>query len=158
MLKYLKTWLGRESRSPRLESSIERWRRQGGREERLSHERRTGILRRVSAEAAPAPLVPLFVTSRQWAAVAVTPVLVLTLALGYLGLSGSDRGAGDATVRVTKQGGDVVFLIANGTRDHRVYKSTTPAGRDSWKAYTTTTGSFRDRLHSDADLVFYRID
>ena len=158
MLETLKMWLGRGKRSPRLESSIEQWRAQIGPEERLSQGCRTRILRSVDQEAVRRPLAPLFVTSRQWAVAAVTPVLVLTLALGYLGLSGSDPAPGNATVNVTKQGDHVVFLIANGSRDHRVYKSTHSDGQASWKAYTTTTGSFRDRLDSDVDLVFYRID
>lgn len=160
MLEYLKMWLGKGNRSPRLESSIERWRRQIGPDARISDESRSRILGSVCDDVEPArgSLVPLFVSSRQWALAAVTPVLVLTLVLGYLGLSGTAPGSGDATVRVSKQGGDVVFLIANGQRGHRVYRSTSPDGQDSWKAYTTTTGSFRDRLHSEADLVFYRID
>ncbi len=59
-------------------------------------------------------------------------------------------------VEVLKDGEEVVFVIANGRRSHQVSRSTRPDR--GGEVFRTTTGEFRDRLDSEAKLVFYRVD
>jgi hypothetical protein len=111
-------------------------------------------------EASPTPFSSLFVPTRRLALAGIVPLLVLSLAMGYLlmdpvpSLQGRDP---SVRLEVSKQGGDVVFLIANGERPHRVYRSTRPnVGAE--EPYVTAQRVFRDRLDSRGDVVYYRID
>ena len=144
----------------RLDDLVDGWRRELRDDQRLSPGTRAGILAAVRDERlAQRRPNSLFLPFRRLAIAAVAPALLLTLALGYLLLP---RGAGDPgpvglELRVTKQGEEVVFFIANGGQTHQIYK-TSELRDPQWEPYTKTEGTFRDRLETEADLVFYRID
>ena len=129
---------------------------------RLSAQTRSRILGQ--ARRSPvrrARLTALFAPTGRLALAAGLPALVLSISLGMLLIPGAPRKASSdpgITIEATKQGDEVVFLIANGNRTHRVYRSSSPTGQSSGSAYATARGSFRDRLDSGGELLFYRID
>lgn len=133
-------------------------------DERLPDAARARILRQARSRRESGPkalLLPLFLPARRFALAAALPALLVTLGLGYL-LAPGDRlapGLENATMRlhVDKVGDEVVLLIANGDRPHRVYKSSRPNSLPSESVGSITRGSFRDRLDG-ADLVFYRVE
>jgi hypothetical protein len=90
--------------------------------------------------------------------------VLLTVLVGALGIPRkSDDGAGGsglvARVDAHKDGADVVFVIANGQRSHRVYKSNDPKDFGPDARFAETRGTFRDRLaNGGSDVVFYRIE
>ena len=152
----------KEIEARELDRAIRDWRGQGS-EEQLAAPTRARILEAVTERAAhggsTAPLIPLFLPVRRLALAAGLPALVLALALGYGARIAENPGEfGEPRLIATKQAGEVVFIIANGGRPHRVYRSTDPARLGTEAAFTATDGSFRDRLDSGPDLVFYRID
>jgi len=157
----------RESHSTEaLDQLVARWRAAGGgddSEERLSAATRARILGLASArESGLPPLGWLFFPAARFALAGALPVVLLSLALSYLGWDGM-RGAAIAshagtTIQATVDGDRVVFVIANGSRVHRVYKSGTPNRFGEAPEFTTRDGSFVDRVHDGRDLVFYRID
>jgi hypothetical protein len=105
------------------------------------------------------PLVPLFFP--RWAWGGVIPVAVLTLALGIVALPREgESGSGKRITRVdaVKRSGEVVFLIANGGREHRVSKASAPGTTGGGAASRTSDGTFRDTLESTETIVFYRFD
>ena len=65
---------------------------------------------------------------------------------------------GAAAVRVAKVEGRLQFTIANGNRDHVVYRSTAPDRFERSKGVQITDGSYDEALDDSASLVFYRID
>ncbi len=90
------------------------------------------------------------------------PVMLVAVLLGWVALPrGVDPAApagseAAVTVHVSKRGGDVVFVLENGGRAHRVTRSTSP--ENGGESIVVERGSFRDDLTGGADLVFYRID
>jgi hypothetical protein len=123
----------------------------------LSGATRAAILEQMAAPGARLRRIPnLFVPGLKWA-VAAGPLLVLVLAVGWI--SSSDRSPVTAThVQVSKAGDEVVFVIANGDRVHRVSTSERPDRFERRGAVVRAEEPFVDRLYSDADIVFYRID
>lgn len=104
---------------------------------------------------------PLFLPARRFALAAVLPLLVLSLSVAYLVLPGGTvPGADDTAPRLltSRLGDQVIFVIANGDRPHRVLKTDDPRVPGSGEPLDVEQGVFRDRLDSGADLVFYRID
>jgi len=125
---------------------------------RLSGTARTRIAARLAHGDGPAETgSSLFVPLRRVAVAALAPALALAVALGALTIGRHPATAGPARVQAIKQGDDVVFVIANGQRNHRIYRSDAPAG-GQWEALGTTRQEFRDRLRGESNLVFYRID
>ena len=61
-------------------------------------------------------------------------------------------------MQVSKEDGQVFFRIANGSRDHVVYRSTVPDRFERSTGVAVTDGSFTDAIDDNAELVFYRID
>ena len=111
----------------------------------------------------PGAHATLFLPAARWAWGAAVPIFVLSLLVGSVLLTQGpfDRGelvARQPRVEVTKSGDDVVFVIQNGDRTHTISKSTEPGASGSEEIFTTTTGRFSDRLDSDAEIVYYRID
>jgi hypothetical protein len=101
--------------------------------------------------------LPALFTPRRWLAAA--GVLPFILAAGLLAVLGPGNGQESApTVRATKQGDKVVFIIANGKSSHYVYKSTSPDSFDPSAGVRVTGGEYEDRVEEGASLVFYRID
>jgi len=143
-----------------LEEAIREWRCEQRPEERLSGTARQRILAtaREAGEQRRPSFASLFLPSRlAWTA--VVPVLALTLALGLQFVSRPEVQEAGTHVAVMKDGDDVVFVIANGRRLHRVYRTEGQAGPSpQGEPFAVTDGIFRDRLDSDANLVFYRID
>jgi hypothetical protein len=145
-----------------LEGLIAVWRRSSPTQESLRPATRARIL---SAARDGAPQTrrseSLFLPLPRLALAAAAPTLVLTLAVAFLLLP---QGGGDPVERpraellASKQGNDVVFVIANGGTTYQVYKSSQVNQLGTWEPYTKTEGTFRDRLDSGADLVFYKID
>ena len=89
------------------------------------------------------------------------PVMLVAVLLGWVVLPrGVDPAApaeqAAVAVHVSKQGGDVVFVLENGGRAHQVTRSTSP--ENGGESIVVVRGSFRDDLTGGADLVFYRID
>jgi hypothetical protein len=147
-----------------LERELEAWREAERRAPaaRLSERVRERVLRgATNGGPAEIPFASLFLPTRRFAVAAALPLLVLTVAMGYLLMPGGTlEPAGEEPVRlsVSKQGDEVVFLIADGQRPHRVYRSTSPDVVDRDQVYTTAKEAFRDRLDAGGELVFYRID
>jgi hypothetical protein len=109
-------------------------------------------------------LPALFTPTRKLAAAWALPLaLAGTLFLGLPRTSGPGGGREGAspvptTVHVSKDGDRVLFTIANGDRNHRVYRSTTPDRFDPGVAMRVTGGEFVDRLDDRHAVVFYRIE
>ena len=122
-----------------LDGALDDWRAAEKRPETLSGPARERILeaagrgetRRVRFELPS----PLFLPARRFALAAVLPLLVLSLAVGYFLLpagSGSDETV--PQLLASRQGDEVVFVIANGDRPHRVLKAADPRGLDADQA------------------------
>lgn len=147
-----------------LEAAVQTWRSdEAGREVGLSGPARSRVLARAVAGSSrtSAALRPLFFPWCRLVAAGAAPLLALTLAIGYLSLGGpvSDLVPGTAPViGAEKRGDEVIFVIANGERAHRVYRSTSPLQFDKAPLATTRGGEFRDRIGEGPGLVFYRID
>ena len=114
---------------------------------------------RIQAEQ-PMELFPsLFTAPRRLLVVGALPLI---LAMGLLVLLNQDTTVapdlGDPSLQVSKQNGQVFFRIANGSRDHVVYRSTVPDSFDGAAGVTVKDGSFSDPIDDHANLVFYRID
>ncbi len=62
------------------------------------------------------------------------------------------------TVRVSKQGDQVLFHVANGGRPHYVSRSLQPDRFEPSSAVRVSDGVYTERLSDRAGLVFYRID
>jgi hypothetical protein len=102
----------------------------------------------------------LFVPAWKRALSAAAPLLLVALLLGpqFVSVQSPTAPAEVTRVEATKSGGEVVFMIANGDSVHHVYKSNDINMLESVEITVVTQGAFRDRLESDSDLVFYRID
>jgi hypothetical protein len=61
-------------------------------------------------------------------------------------------------VSAVKQGAYVVFHIANGGGDHEVTKSSDPNGLNPSGHLVAEDGTFRDELHPESGITYYRID
>ena len=144
----------------RLDRALEAWRSDPVAGGSLSDGARAAIFDSIAEHEAMRPLSRLFAPVRRWALAGVVP-LVVTLAIGaWVALQrpaatvASEASWGE----VTKVGDRVVFRIANGDGEHRVLKSSRPDRFDPSGAAVVSNGSYVDRLDTDADLVFYRID
>jgi hypothetical protein len=111
-----------------------------------------------------APQTVLFTPLSRLALAAAAPMMVLTLAVGYLLMPATAPAPGvvaaaDSTnLEVIRQGEEVVFLIANGKTTHFVYKSTQITELQRAQPVVVSDGVFRDRIDQSANLVFYRVD
>ena len=128
----------------------------------LSGSARERILDAVRSQAAdqPAELFPsLFTAPRRLLAAGALPLL---LAVGLLVLLNQptpvtpDLGA--SSMQISKEDGQIFIHIANGSRNHVVYRSTVPDRFERSTGVTVTDGSFTDAIDDQAGLVFYRID
>jgi hypothetical protein len=152
-----------------LDQALSEWRESKSDRERFSGPTRERILGSIQSpeyrfELGEA-LGSLFFPVRRFALAAVVPSLVLVLALGYALMPG--RGADPGLplqvtqitqMEVTRVGDDVVFRIANGTRTHLVYKSSDINELSRATPVAVSDGVFRDTVHAEANLVFYRVD
>ncbi len=141
-----------------LRGAIDAARRVEAGPERLSPGRREKILATALAggPAVSGDPAPLF-TSRGWlVAAAVLPAMLAALMLFTLHGRGGAV-AGPPQVQAFKAGENVVFTIANGNREHFVYRSARPDRFDPATRVRVTDGVYRDSMKS-GDLVFYRID
>ena len=143
-----------------LDRAVAAW-RTDERPEQLSPGARARILASATRNEGPAPvfrpLMTLFFPTWRWAWAGVAPVVLLTVALGFLAIPQRVRSAA-VRVEARKVSGEVEFLIANGGTPHRVSKRSTPSRTGSETAVATRNGSFRDSLDSGETIVFYRID
>jgi hypothetical protein len=89
--------------------------------------------------------------------IAVSVPLVLTLALLFSLPHSFAPGQQFEKIVAAKDDGNVVFTVANGTGQHRVFASTDPA-RFGAKEIPALGGRFSDRKESGVELVFYRVD
>ena len=127
----------------------------------LSAEARDGILQAVRNTAPrPAPLRALFTPTRRLLLTGALPLLLAVVLLLTLddGMQRPVVGQGGPTVRVSKQGDEVLLHIANGGRPHYVSRSTQPHSFDLSSKIRVSDGVYSERLRDRADLVFYRID
>ena len=83
--------------------------------------------------------------------------LVLMLALLFAQPYSIAPGQHPAKILASKDGGNVVFTVTNGRRDHHVYKSTDPA-RFGVKEVPESGGRFSDQADNGIELVFYRVE
>ena len=153
-----------ENRSDPLAAALADWKRAEEAPAVLSPPTRARILRSVKgldrSSTPRASLAGLFVPAWKLALGAAAPLLLLVLLLGpqLVPVSPPAISDGETRVEASKVSGEVVFMIANGASVHRVYKSNDISMMDSVEVTVVTQGAFRDRLESDANLVFYRID
>jgi hypothetical protein len=114
---------------------------------------------RTPAEPAEELFPALFTAPRRLLAAGALPLL---LAVGMLLLLNRSAtvvpDVGVPSVQATKQGDQVFFRIANGTRDHVVYRSTSPERFEASQGVKITDGSYSEDIDDHAGLVFYRID
>ncbi len=150
-----------------MDALVGEWRSgESARTERLSSRARSRIvaeaMRPASARRAMPPLSAPFLPFSRWALGAAVPAAILAVVLGvWSGPDGQLQMAGmdaETRIQVSKDGGDVVFLIANGKASHQVYKSDAPYGFRSSAPQETQNGRYRDGLSGGPDLVFYRIE
>jgi len=152
-----------QEKGTELGGLIENWRQMPGRDETLSEDCRVRILAAMTEEGfgrSPGH-PPLFRTTRMLAWAMALPALLLAAVMTWnlLPVSPSQEAGEAPQVSAIKRGNEVIFVIANGQRNHTVYRSETAAGlAGSQKPFALTDGTFRDRLDNGADLVFYRID
>jgi hypothetical protein len=116
-----------------------------------------GIVRSEPRSTLP-PITALFFPTWRWAWAGVAPVVLLTVALGIVAIPRGGQASAPLRVEARKLSGQVEFLIANGGTPHRVSKRSIPYRAASGTAIETRNGAFRDTLHSDETIVFYRID
>ncbi|HXV77178.1 MAG TPA: hypothetical protein VD788_12745 [Candidatus Polarisedimenticolaceae bacterium] len=155
-------------KSDQLDRALAAWHRSGAESPRLGDRARRAALaeaaRARSTEALPAPFSSLFVPFGRLAVAAATPVVILSLMVGSVLLSDGalhrDTGIATSPTRIdaVKTGDEVVFLIHNGSRRHTISKSEIAHDFAAEGSVTVTTGQFRDRLDSGAEIVYYRID
>ncbi len=150
-----------------MDALVDEWRTgENGRTERLTPGARHRIvsesLRPTSARRAMPALSSPFLPFSRWALGAAVPAMILAV---LLGIWAEPRPSGQfaatdvyTVIQVSKEGGDVVFLIANGKPSHQVYKSDAPYGFRSNSPQQTRDGQYRDGLSGGPDLVFYRIE
>ena len=130
-------------------------------DDRLSAEARDGILQSVRNTAPrPDPLRALFTPTRRLVLTGALPLLLAVVLLLTLddGIQRPAVGEGVPTVRVSKQGDEVLLHIANGGRPHYVSRSTQPDRFERSSTVRVSDGVYTERLKDRADLVFYRID
>jgi len=147
-----------------LDTAVRQWREASTSGETLGPATRAAILRSTRDRGERPTLAALFLPTRRLVWAAGLPALALGLALAaLLGVEGLPAPGlrEPARIEVSRVGDEVVFQIANGKRLHRVYRSelaadTAAPGQE--EAFAVTAGTFRDRLHSGSDLVFYRVD
>jgi len=140
-----------------LRQAVEAW-REAAPAERLSEGARGRILRQVVRPApARSAWTPLFPPVRRLALAAAVPAIVLAVLVSYGTLTGTGPDGIAPRLLASKQGDEVVFVIANGDRTHSVSRLSRPVERQG-ETMVVNDGTFRDRLSSDAQLVFYRID
>ena len=82
--------------------------------------------------------------------------LVLTLGL-LLSLPSSIAPGRQPKIAAYKDNGNVVFTVANGHKEHKVFKSTDPT-RFGVKEVQQVRGRFADSADNGIELVFYRVD
>ena len=140
-----------------LRQAVVAW-REAAPVERLSEGARGRILH---AAVQPAPVrsswIPLFPPVRRLALAAAVPALLLAVLVSYGTLIGTGTDGIAPRLLASKQGDEVVFVIANGDQTHRVSRLARPVERQG-EAMVVDDGTFRDRLSTDTRLVFYRID
>jgi len=146
-----------------LDEALAAWRGSPLPQESLSDATRGRILdgvRRREERPWIEPLAALFLPARRFALAAGLPALALALILGYSLIPAELGGGVDQTptrLQVSKQGDEVVFLIANGQQTHTVSVSDKAHVVHSRTTFTVTD-SFRDRLQSESNLTFYRFE
>jgi len=89
--------------------------------------------------------------------IAVSVPLVLTLAMLFSLPRSIAPGPQFEKLVAAKDDGNVVFTVANGRSEHRVFKSTDPS-RFGAKEIPAVGGRFSDVADSGVELVFYRVD
>ena len=153
-----------------LDRALADWKALEDPPEQLSPHLRARVLDAAAGGADVGTPVPraraLFFPVRRFALAAVVPTLALALALGSLvrpvPVSDPDREAAMTVaatrLEVQRHGDEVIFRIANGSTQHRVYKSTDLGSLDTVTPVVVEDGVFRDRVEQDSGIVFYRID
>jgi hypothetical protein len=144
----------------RLDRLVLSWRAEAeARKQELSTAARARIVEGAHGESELRTLPALFTPTRQLVVASALPLLLagaLLIPIDRAVPPPPLQGQGVTTVRVSKQGDQVHFTIANGNRDHYVSRSTQP---DRFgEADVVSEGAYVDRLNGGESLVFYRID
>lgn len=141
-----------------LDRALRAWKRGSESDQALGARARARIVDRALASTATGPrLASLFPARRSLLLATVVPALLgiaLVAGLQFLPLERADAAT---QVQAYKAGDQVVFTIANGKREHFVYRSDRADRFDARSRVRVTDGIYRDSLAS-GDLVFYRID
>lgn len=164
-----KFWQRRKSETGAVDQAVKMW-REACPTESLSATTRSRIVRQALRPQEPssrlAPLATLFMPTPRLAFGVAAPAILLTFGLGYWLVPEMARTAAPVpqavravgmTVETVKTEGEVIFIIANGHRSHRVYRSVSADNLQGMEASATSEGKFRDGLEGP-DLVFYRIE
>jgi hypothetical protein len=61
-------------------------------------------------------------------------------------------------LQVEKRAGEIVLLIANGSRPHYVVKSSLASGLDAADPVEARGGTFREQIEAGPSVVFYRVE
>ena len=153
-----------EEQGDALAAALEDWRGAERTDPALSSPARSRIMMVVNdlekARLPRASLASLFVPAWKLALGGAAPLLLVAILLGpqLVSVQPPATESGVTRVEASKVSGEVVFTIANGSSVHRVAKSNDLSKIESVEVTVVTQGAFRDRLESDANLVFYRID
>jgi len=93
----------------------------------------------------------------RWAFLGSVPVLALTAVLMVAGDRGRELGMAPQ-LSAAKVHGQLVFTLANGKRDHLIYRSTDPQTFDRSAAIKMSRNRYAEDATGGPTLVFYRID
>lgn len=125
----------------------------------LSDAARSAILAAAAGADHPrTALVPLFLPFRRFVVAGAIPVLLACALLFVVRNPSVTPGERPTNLAVAKEGDRVVFLIANGSRSHRVTKSPVPHRFDGSAGVSVSDGTFVDRVGGGGSIVYYRVD
>ncbi len=127
---------------------------------RLSRATRAAIVERatVPAREESPKFTSLFVPMRRLAWLGTVPAVLVAVLIATLPHAPERRASNGPRLEAAKQGGEIVFTIANGKAVHTVVRSDVPYRFDESRAERVRDRTFRDSAESGPALVFYKID
>jgi hypothetical protein len=135
------------------------WRAHRGDPETLSQNARGKILDAVFEGREPAEVpAAIFVPARRLAWATIVPAVLGVVFAVLIHMGGDSTVTGTARLLVDKQDGKVVFSVANGDREHYVYKSYVPGRFGSQPAARMRDGVYVDSEGNGSEITYYRID
>ena len=145
-----------DTRKDILDDALTAW-RQTATAETLGEPARSALFNDVREldDRAQAPFVPGITRAWRWAFLGSVPVVALSLVLI---VAGDHRPAAEARLSTAKVDGQVIFTLANGGAEHRVYRSADPRAFDRASGVKMARNRYIENVTGGPTLVFYRID